>query len=259
MDFGADNSGQTMSVDDVGLLEALNNSTQFDHLAVSFWQKNAATGNSVSFNINSEENIRTFQVHLPWGNGTIFFDHWNGITASWSRISAPAPGDIDFSEWHHYLFVKDGATKEIYIDGELFLSGGGLGLATTITSFTLGSESGGANSLQGAIDDFAIFDRQLTPTQIAALAGGASPSSLVAPPAGPEITSITRDGNMVTMTWNSNPTDVFTVFYSLDLMNFGSDLEDGIEADAGSSTTRTFDLSSFGLGNTDKIFFRVER
>ena len=145
------------------------------------------------------------------------------------------------------------------MDGELSLSGDGLGLATTITSLNLGAESSGLRSLQGMIDDFAIFDRALTAGQITALAAGASPDSLIAPPADPEITNITRDGNMVTLTWSSNSTDIFTVFYSFDLINFEADLEDGIAADAGSTTTRTFDLSGTDLEGVEKVFFRVER
>lgn len=259
MDFGATDGGQSMSVDNTEFLEAINGSTEFDHLVVSFWQKNTATGNSVSFNFNSAEGIRVFQSHLPWGNGNIFFDHWNGTSQSYTRVAGAPPAGLDFTEWHHYLFVKDGATKEIYIDGELSLSGDGLGLATTITSLNLGAESSGLRSLQGMIDDFAIFDRALTAGQITALAAGASPDSLIAPPADPEITNITRDGNMVTLTWSSNSTDIFTVFYSFDLINFEADLEDGIAADAGSTTTRTFDLSGTDLEGVEKVFFRVER
>ena len=70
--------------------------------------------------------------------------------------------------------------------------------------------------------------------------------------------SVDRDNGTVTLTWDSKEGDIFSAFYSPDLINFDGEIEDSIQADAGTSTTRTFNLSSFGLENEEKVFFRVQ-
>ena len=60
------------------------------------------------------------------------------------------------------------------------------------------------------------------------------------------------------LTWNSKSRAVYIVKYSTNLVDWDTDLEDGITGDDGSSTTRTFDLTEFGLENETKLFFRVE-
>ncbi|MDB4143801.1 hypothetical protein N9821_02670 [Akkermansiaceae bacterium] len=73
------------------------------------------------------------------------------------------------------------------------------------------------------------------------------------------ITSIERNGDEVTLTWNSNGSDQFNIFYSRDLINWDGELEDNLLADPGSSTSKTYDLSEFGIQNETKVFFRVEK
>ena len=54
------------------------------------------------------------QAHIPWGNNTIFFDT-SGCCGGTQRISKGA-ADIDFLEWHHFVFTKnEDAHKEIWV------------------------------------------------------------------------------------------------------------------------------------------------
>jgi hypothetical protein len=82
------------------------------------------------------------------------------------------------------------------------------------------------------------------------------------PAAGLAITDITyidtEESSEVALTWNSKSRAVYIVKYSTNLVDWDTDLEDGITGDDGSSTTRTFDLTEFGLENETKLFFRVE-
>lgn len=72
-----------------------------------------------------------------------------------------------------------------------------------------------------------------------------------------QIRRIDFDGTNVTLTWNSNPGNSYTLFFSEDLVDFEFEVEDGIPADAeGSVTTYTFPVSILGA-NIDKAFFRV--
>jgi len=74
-----------------------------------------------------------------------------------------------------------------------------------------------------------------------------------------EITAIDFSADkMLTLTWNSREGANYALKFSSDLVNWDADVDDGIGADAGSSTTKTFDLSEAPLANFEKLFFRVE-
>jgi hypothetical protein len=114
----------------------LNASTVHDELSVSFWQKRYnAFGDSsyVSFwfnSIASNGDHRGFQAHLPWVNGDVAFDTAGCCDPGIHRISAFIDTFPDYSgapswweSWHFFVFSKKGPTKQIWIDGKLFLEG----------------------------------------------------------------------------------------------------------------------------------------
>ncbi|MEN8849427.1 MAG: hypothetical protein ABF377_15325 [Akkermansiaceae bacterium] len=75
----------------------------------------------------------------------------------------------------------------------------------------------------------------------------------------PEFVSITNDGIEITLTWTSNPGDSYNLFYSLDLIDFSFELDDGVSAAADASVTEyTFPASILG-NNVEKAFFKVSR
>ena len=146
-----------------------NMATRIDKLTVTFWQKLVTTPGSSSFWFVSPSAAgqRGMQAHVPWSNSNIFFDH-SGCCAANQRLNG-APG-IDFTQWHHFVFLKDGANKRIYIDGVEFLAGAGAApLPTDFTVLHVGSDNGNAR-IDGSIDDFAIFAAALNTTDIQALA-----------------------------------------------------------------------------------------
>jgi hypothetical protein len=64
---------------------------------------------------------------------------------------------------------------------------------------------------------------------------------------------------ILTLTWNSVSGRVYAVIYSTDMINWDSDLDDGVPADAGETTTEEFDLTGIPeLNSETKAFFRVE-
>lgn len=65
--------------------------------------------------------------------------------------------------------------------------------------------------------------------------------------------------NTITLTWDSTEGASYAVKWSRDMTNWDADLDDGIPADAGDSTTKTFDLTPAGLVGAERVFFRVER
>jgi hypothetical protein len=66
--------------------------------------------------------------------------------------------------------------------------------------------------------------------------------------------------DMITLTWDSREGEKFAVRFSRDMKNWDADLDDGIDAAAGeTTTTKTFDLALADLVGVERVFFRVER
>jgi len=65
--------------------------------------------------------------------------------------------------------------------------------------------------------------------------------------------------NMVTLTWNSREGEKYAVKFSKDMTSWGEDLDDDVDADAGDTTTKSYDLTTAGLAGAGRVYFRVER
>ena len=62
------------------------------------------------------------------------------------------------------------------------------------------------------------------------------------------------------LTWNSNPGRIYSGYYSLDMIDWGADLDDGVVGDDGETTTKEFDLSLIpALDGVPRVYFRVEQ
>src|SRR5262249_14689408 len=123
-------------------------------------------------------------VHVPWSNGEIMFDNTGCCTAG-TRLSI-IPSNFDFKQWHHYAFIKNKGTKQIWIDGNLVKEGQGADpLPDDFTEANIGSNGNadGHKSPDATIDDFALYKGALTEAEIKALAagGGTKPPDTVAP------------------------------------------------------------------------------
>ena len=196
-----------------------------DQLAISFWQKVSATPDSSSFWANSPSSNngqRGFQAHVPWSNGEIYFDSAGCCDAGAQRVNGP--GGIMLDTWEHYVFQKKGGVKEVWQNGILLLTSEGANrLANDFTKLSIGSADGN-NAIRGLIDDFAVFGEFLTPAQVASLAGGASPPSLVAPPVTvftDSISSITPSGNNLIIAFRpTNPAGIYKLARSPNQLNW---------------------------------------
>lgn len=149
-------------------------------MSVSLWQKLNVVRNSSTFWFRAEaagSNARNFQAHIPWGNNNIYFDT-SGCCGGTQRINKGA-ADIDFLEWHHFVFIKDEGHKEIWVDGELWHEGENNGtLFDDWTYLAIGSS--GIDAYAAAIvDDFGIFSRAITPEEVAIIYNGGSGSALM--------------------------------------------------------------------------------
>ena len=179
MDFGTDANGATVKID--GAADGfLDDTTLNDAITISLWtfggpelpEKNiafAATTNTAGGGMVAKS-------HLPWSNGTVFWDTAGCCDTSESRISKNEANEDNYKgQWNHYVFLKDGSRKEIWQNGTLFASGSNSLSLTPIRGFWIGSSINGASSFPGLIDDFAVWGTALTPQEITAIAAGASP------------------------------------------------------------------------------------
>lgn len=152
-----------------------------DAMSIVFWQKNnrspaegCCDASTFWFESPSSANgTRGVQVHVPWSNGEIMFDNTGCCTAG-RRLSV-TPAGFDFEQWHHYAFIKNVSTKQIWIDGTLVKeSSEADAFPTDFTLANIGSNgsSDGHKSPDATIDDFALFNGALTEGEIKAIAAG---------------------------------------------------------------------------------------
>ena len=146
-------------------------------LTISFWQQDLdpfTDSSDTSFRARSPGASCTDRgalAHSPWGDGTLYWDT-RGCDNAARRLQVAAPLSSRNNGWHHYAYVKDGDYKAIYVDGALIASSTSNEGLLPFTELWIGSE-GGANSLNGLIDDFNVWDSALDGATIAFLASGA--------------------------------------------------------------------------------------
>jgi len=172
-----------------------------DQLTVVFWEKwstSYAANSAVWFSSASALGNRGFQAHVPWSDNIVYFDTSGCCASPAQRLSAATTSvfpSFNWQQWHHIALVKNGGSKQIWIDGQLLTSQatGASALLSDWTEVLVGEQLGSSgNTLKGLLDDFAIFGTALQPSQIASLAAGTSPAALVVPPASrpPQIVSL---------------------------------------------------------------------
>lgn len=156
-----------------------------DTMAVSFWQKNPGNGNGFdntsTFRITTTAGDgRGFQAHVPWGDGTIYFDHAGSASGN-ARLTTSGSG-ITANAWDHFVFQKSGGTKEIWLNGTMLNSTASASPLTSFTGELMIGTDGTGNDFTGQVDDFAVWNEVLDETQIQALASGTSAGELVGIP-----------------------------------------------------------------------------
>ena len=233
----------------------LNLAGAVDLMSVSMWQKNTGTRNASSYWMLAEGFDRANQVHIPWSNNLIYFDTSGGCCAANSqRLQFDPSGqdgleDWDWADeqWHHYVFVKNGETKQVWIDGIFAFETPDADPLPEEgwTDLFIGSAANGGNSADGCVDDFAVYALALTEEAIVALANGESPIGGSKLPF--QITNIVRDANGVTLTWASRSSSEYSVEYVETLSDPNwIELDDGVEGQDGETSFEDDDAARTG-------------
>ncbi len=189
-DYAIDFSPRSTGPVHVKDISFLNAETATDELTISLWVKKYDTADSSAFWLNSPSSnngLRGFQAHVPWSNNNIYFDTSGCCGADTQRINAGIDtfsgytGDATWwtDSWHHFVFSKKGETKQVWIDGQLFLEGiNTMPLPTDFTEMFIGAATATTSQMHGLIDDFAIYGTALPEASITKLAAGTAPSAL---------------------------------------------------------------------------------
>ncbi|MGJ8653406.1 MAG: LamG-like jellyroll fold domain-containing protein [Opitutaceae bacterium] len=187
-----------------------------DQITISLWaygDSSLPTVSSIIYAVNSSGN-RVLNVHLPYSNGTIF---WDAGDSGFDRISKAAVAAEYKGSWAHWVFTKNATTgvMNIYRNGSLWHSGtGNTKTMTGITAATIGSNIAGAY-YTGNIDDVQLYDIELDATEVANLYASypANPTYTLAYTAGSngiitgtssQTVSIGNDGTAITAVPHTN-------------------------------------------------------
>jgi hypothetical protein len=108
--------------------------------------------------------------HYGWGfyfdlDGTLDFGRYDADAGG--KYIAATPTAPSTGAWHHYVATVDGTTEKIYVDGVFADSAPAGNAAATPDDFTIGADTQGTGvRFQGILDECAIYDVALSPTQV---------------------------------------------------------------------------------------------
>ncbi|PCK01934.1 MAG: hypothetical protein COA42_22705 [Alteromonadaceae bacterium] len=145
-----------------------------DQVTIEFWAKGGDSLPQASsiFGAHDAQKNRVFNIHLPWSNGSLYWDSGNS-GASYDRIKKQAETE-DYKEgWVHWAFMKNASTgsMRIYKNGEIWHQGRQKRRAlnaASICSVTIGAFGDGNGNYKwcGALAELRIWNRALKPKEI---------------------------------------------------------------------------------------------
>lgn len=127
--------------------------------------------NTSAFEALDAQGQRVLNVHLPWSDGTVY---WDAGSNGYDRISKPAIVTQYEGRWNYWAFTKNAVTgsMKIYLNGSLWQSGTGKTKPMTgITVFNIGSNGEAGYPYPGMMDDFNVFATELDAATIHAWMG----------------------------------------------------------------------------------------
>jgi hypothetical protein len=150
-----------------------NQITQLDSfITVSFWcfgDQALQPMDGTCFEAIDNSNNRILNVHLPWSNGQVYWDAGYSGTG-YDRINTTAPDTSYKGKWNYWAFTKNVATgsMKIYLNGNLFFSGNAKTKPMSgINSFRIGKGHwGGSQTYKGKMDEFTVFNKELSQQSI---------------------------------------------------------------------------------------------
>jgi hypothetical protein len=162
-------------------------------------------------------------------------------------------------DWVHILVTNSPTARKLYLDGVESGSGSSGGAPASAFFFNIGGggiQDGTGNFFLGQIDDVAVWDVVLTTEQIEDLASGElTPIGRPSSPTPFQITNITvnQSDNEVALVWNSRPNKEYSLFSSVNLVDW-IELNDNIQ----SQGATTQHVEPFDASGNPVQYFRIQ-
>jgi len=140
-------------------------------ITVSFWQYGNPAfqpQDQSSFEGLDSLNRRVINAHIPWSNGRVY---WDAGFGSYDRIDQAAASQDYEGKWNFWAFTKNVKTgsMKIYLNGNLWLSGTGkVKRMYGIKDFKIGSFGNGGGNYDGYLNEFSIWNTELSADTIRA-------------------------------------------------------------------------------------------
>ncbi len=169
LDFSAGAAGTNgmVTISDPSFLDSVSN-----QISIAMWtySKTDSALQTCGFqgSTTGDSGNREIQSHLPWENGNVYWD------AGYNRLNGAVDSSLytETGEWVYWVFTKNSDTGDqvVYANGEriLYNTAGAEPIdGAGILAFSIGAKVDGALPWPGYIDDFKVYDHELTYNEIA--------------------------------------------------------------------------------------------
>ena len=129
--------------------------------------------NTSVFEARNAQDQRVLNIHLPWSNGSVYWDAGN-VGGNYDRINKAATVLETEGQWSEWAFTKNTVTgsMKIYLNGVLWHSGTGMSRPLSgIVSANFAAAADRSVPYPGDLDDLVIFSTELDAATIAAWTG----------------------------------------------------------------------------------------
>lgn len=146
-------------------VQALNQQIS-DQISIAFWQygdPEIQPQNDYIFEAYDEDGKRTLNCHLPWSNGSVYWDAGN-TGGSYDRIYKAAQSYEYKGQWNFWVLTKNVSTgnMKMYLNGQLWHSGNGKTKPiNTISVFNIASNGKNTSFYDGYLNEFSIWNKEL--------------------------------------------------------------------------------------------------
>ncbi len=140
-------------------------------ITISFWSKgdpNLLPAKTSLIVARDSTGNKVFNIHLPWSNGSIYWDAGN-VGTKYDRINKAATTAEYKGNWVFWTFTKNAKTgvMKIYKNGIVWKQGTGKNrLMKNIAYLMFGGSTYLTNGYAGNIDDFTIWNTELSANDI---------------------------------------------------------------------------------------------
>ena len=173
----------TYSVDFDGTDDSLDVSSTSDYafgssgFSISFWFKGGSTNDSSGYGVN----IFDMRTSLGGSQPSLWIETKGASSlvkyyaSNAYRVSTTAT--INSGTWYHLAITNDGSTTKIYLDGN------SIGTGSDPTNYVaaplrIGGYHGNQNYYDGLVDEFAIFNSELSASDVTAIYNSGTPADL---------------------------------------------------------------------------------